>query len=214
MYQVTMAISKLTLIGGSAGLVSATAGGVAIYLNSGESIRDHIANKSDGNIKFISLVPEAHVSLKKRYEVVGASHKPIENGKEVTSDKIIEWCERAANTRFFKDTDPIYSSIGAWCFVNVNTLFQQAGKSSDQNIDGSDGNSDGWKNAWETYNTQKTTKKLEITGDDIGDLNTARDKNAGGPALYKWCQSSGNKKMYELGSEESLKRYERWCFKS
>ncbi|OAL10131.1 hypothetical protein A6V39_04430 [Candidatus Mycoplasma haematobovis] len=209
-----MAISKLTLIGGSAGLVSATAGGVAIYLNSGESIRDYIANKNDSNTKFISLVKDAQKALESRYEK-GKDHKPKNGNVEVKKDQIVAWCEKSASTKFSSETDPTYLSLKTWCFVDITSLSEKANKNKVENrvyVSDKDGNDEAWKNAWSTYNGGKSANTLRITDSDLTNLNTD-NKEKGALDLHKWCSRTGDSKMYQEDSETTYQKYLKWCFK-
>lgn len=203
-----MAISKFVLIGSSAGLATATAGGVVAYLNSGESIKDHIASKFGANFKFISLVSDAEEGIKDRY-LKSNENKPKKNDVAITKDQIVGWCKEVEDVKFSGETEPTYLSVKGWCFVNTSTMKDQSIQKRKTAIEGKNGTEETWKTAWEKYNKEKAN--LAINDDSEG-LGKATDKEKGGPALFNWCSKQNNRKMYELGAEDNYKRYEKWCF--
>lgn len=197
---------------GGIGLASATGGAIA-YLNSGETIVEYITKKDTTKKKqFITLVADAHTALKNKYSS-GNQNKPKKGNKEVGKEEIINWCKEMENTKFSKETDKDYSLINTWCFVNTSTLLEEAKRNNKTDINGASGDTEEWKKAWDSYNTNKGTSNLTISESAPDGLNNG-DRNKGGPALYNWCKAQESHKMYEENFESIYKKYEKWCFAS
>lgn len=204
-----MRFVKIALILGGTG-ISSLAFSTFLYFNSGESIVEYIIRRdTTKKKKFISLVSDAHGSLKKKYSL-STQHKPIKDNKVVEEYQIIKWCQDSLNAKFSSEEEPTYLSIDTWCFVNTSTLLEEAQRGGKKQIKGNNGNSQEWQEAWEKYNEGKVNEEFLIKDDSVNGL----DKEKGGPALFNWCKAQENHKMYEEGFEGIYKKYDKWCFSS
>lgn len=190
---------------GVGGVGVATGTGVAIsYYYGGESIREHIQNRSAKNRKFISLVPDAKASLIAKYSKAGNDNK---KPKDVSQDQIIEWCEKSSNDKFSSEDDAVYSSIDTWCFVDITSLAEKAKSQDKINIEGEE-----WKTIWDAYKKEKGDNNLNIEDSTLKNLNE-NDRDKGAIDLYSWCNKTRNAREYEENSDATYKKYEKWCFK-
>ncbi|AEG72882.1 hypothetical protein MHF_0610 [Mycoplasma haemofelis Ohio2] len=205
------AFKAVGLLGGTA-VASTGAYGIYHLSSSKETIRSKLEAHFKGtNTVFLHDKHSEWSELGTWYSKV--ANKPKKNGVTLTLNELKSWCTEKVDEKFKSSDDDLYAQIKGLCFLNVNTLLKETGKSALRSTEAA--SHEEWKTAWEEYHrdSEKEGKGIKITGSAKDtDLNgSSTDKNKGGPALHEWCSSSSTKKMYD--AESLLSAFKAWCIK-
>lgn len=205
-------------VGGTAGLAGTA---VAVnYFYGGETIKEQIERTLISKNKILLVEDRADLSdIKEKYEESTDKKriKPLDSsGKPIDKEKLVKWCAEKVDTKFSNDKDSVYLAILSWCFVNSKTIKEELA-SRNRELYTWGGETDAkWQEAWTYYQNNKESINLLIEDEDLGKLNDAQtQKEAGGKALQKWCNSmnESKKKLYEDGEEANYELFDQWCSK-
>ncbi|CBY92885.1 hypothetical protein HF1_08770 [Mycoplasma haemofelis str. Langford 1] len=136
-------------------------------------------------------------------EFYGAETKAPISG--INKENLSQWCE---DSLAGKDESKL-TLVSKWCVVNTRSVKEELQANS---ITFLEEESSGWEGAWETYNKDKASLEIE---DAAFKGTNATQKQQGGSALKKWCETYLSKKMYEFfEGGKSYEKVAKWCSKS
>ncbi|AEG72884.1 hypothetical protein MHF_0612 [Mycoplasma haemofelis Ohio2] len=191
-----MEFTSFKLAGALGATAATSAGAYGVYhfsSGNGSTIKEHLLSTLEGKKVFIGDYSE-RASFKTKYD--SFQSKPKKDNKDLPFDQLESWCQEKSSAPYSESNVKLSSEIETYCFFNVKTLLQEL---EGRKLKSDKGESDQeWVTAWTHYNTKKAELKLTVATTD-NKLNGSAS-NEGGKALYAWCTSTANKKMYEADS--------------
>nr|WP_014272421.1 hypothetical protein [Mycoplasma haemocanis] len=188
-------------------------GGYGIYRLSApkETIGDKVTASLKGTKKrFIGKGDSEWSMLKEKYISTGNKPRSKDGLKELPFEDIENWCDRNYRKEYSIKTEALFEQLSNFCFFNTNTVLEEL---EGYSLISGDRNGSEWQSAWDSYNSGKSSKKLDISGSkDDGKLN-GNNKTEAAPILYDWCISTSQVKMYSSSIDTLLLRFKEWCVK-
>ncbi|AEG72984.1 hypothetical protein MHF_0714 [Mycoplasma haemofelis Ohio2] len=206
-----MSVVPMKAVLTTAGISGVGLGGYGIYhlTSSGETIGEKVISSLKGTKKrFLKKGDTEWSGLQDKYNSLPNKPRVKGGSSDLPFSDLPDWCDKHYKETYSKGKEGLYSKVSIFCFFNTNTVIEElVGRSLISN-----GRDDvKWQTAWETYNTTKTQKKLEITVTSGSSKLNESDKVEGGKALYDWCSSASQKKMYSVNIDSLFPRFEAWC---
>ncbi|AEG72962.1 hypothetical protein HF1_06400 [Mycoplasma haemofelis str. Langford 1] len=203
---------SLKFAGALGGAAAASTGAYGIYHLSSSKPTETIRSKLEAHFKgtntiFLESGHEEWSKLSDWYSKAQNKPKKDDGASSLDLSEVKIWCSEKVSREFKSDTDSLYQQVKNFCFLNVNTLLKESGKSSLRSSQSAEHQD--WKNAWTSYNSDSSK---ESKGLKISDLSVnVNEEVAGGKAMHAWCTATKDKKMYD--SESLFSAFKAWCLK-